>query len=146
MINVIILSAALNLFYFSTPVNKCTNEFKPILNTYLLIKNTSHKEYVNDTLLEKKIISKIFSLPEVKEKNKYIDSLSHHKSSVSIIITRKPDNKNKNYWIQAGYNNQLRFEPYYNFIVNLKDLSVLFYDTLEDRRYTLKEWRKRSKI
>jgi hypothetical protein len=97
---------------------------------------------VEDTILENKILNKIFNLPEVQAKQKFIDSLTNHKSGVSAIIFKTPTQDSPYYWVQVGYNNSFRFEPYYNFYVYpQKGLEIKFLNTLNDSTMSLKEWR-----
>jgi hypothetical protein len=95
--------------------------------------------------LEQKIINDVFSLPEVRKKNKYIDSLTKHKKGITIIIAKKPDKIHNYYWVQAGYNSELRFEPYYNFYVYQPNRVIKYYDPMSDKILTLKEWRGKLK-
>lgn len=97
---------------------------------------------VEDTILENKILNKIFNLPEVQAKQKFIDSLTNHKSGVSVIIFKTPTQDSPYYWIQVGYNNSFRFDPYYNFYVYpQKGLEIKFLNTMNDSVISLKEWR-----
>src|SRR5258708_22258497 len=49
--------------------------------------------------LEDKVVQKIFSLPEIKAKNRFVDSLTNHKSGISVIISGRPNKEHKYYWI-----------------------------------------------
>jgi hypothetical protein len=99
-----------------------------------------------DWKIEEEIDDKIYALPEVKEKGRFIDSLTHHKRGVSIMIVDKPSAKRPYYWVKVGYDSDLRFETYYNFYVYKKGLVVKFLDTTEeDEIIGLQEWRKRRK-
>jgi hypothetical protein len=143
MNNLIFILTWLNSVYTnSEPGNQRTMEniFSVCIN--INSQDTINKKNKRDKILEKKIVAKIFSLAEVKKKSKFIDSLTHHKCSIAIIVMGTPDKTKNYYWVQAGYNNETKFEPYYNFYVKSKDLSVLFYDPLKDKTYTMKEWRK----
>ena len=95
---------------------------------------------------EDRIIAKIFTLQEVKIENKYIDSLSGHKSGISIMIIKRPDAKCKYFWVQAGLNNNVRYEPYYNFYVYKSHLEVKFFDPMSNEILSLEQWRGRLKI
>ncbi len=129
------------------PSNKQSLSFDRMANRNILklFDTNNVQNEKSDSLVEKKIIKKVFSIWEVRQKNKYVDSLTHHKSGISIIINKKPDEKNKYYWVQAGYNSNFRFEPYYNFYVYPPNLIVKFYDPMTDEILTLKEWRNKEK-
>lgn len=93
---------------------------------------------------EEKAIAKIFSLPEVQTRNKYIDSVTNHKHGITIIVRKKPLHKQDYYWIQAGNNNEIRFEPIYNFYVYLPDLRVAYLDLLSNEAISLENWRRNN--
>jgi len=82
--------------------------------------------------VEERITDKIFALPEVKEKGKFIDSLTHHKNGVSIMIYVKPSAKAPYYWVKVGYDGEVKFETYYNSYVYRKGLVIKFLDTVEE--------------
>ena len=98
-----------------------------------------------DTTKENMVYDELFKLPEVKKLNKIIDSVSNHKHSVSLMILGRPTKKYPYYQVQAGYNNEYRFEPMLQFHVNSKDLSIKVLDTISGEFYDLEEWRKRNK-
>ena|SRR5689334_1633587 len=106
-------------------------------------KNIGNVSYSNR---ENKIIRKILSIPEVKEKNKFIDSLSKHKHGISVIVLKRPIKATDYYWVQAGYNNEIRFEPYYNFYVYGPEMVIKFFDPMTNEVYSLREWRRKGKI
>jgi len=56
---------------------------------------------------ENDIIDTLNALPFVKESNKHIDSVSHHKHSMAFII----DTADKEYNVRAGYDGEVKFEP-----------------------------------
>lgn len=96
-----------------------------------------------DSVFENEIMDKIYHLPEVQESQRLIDSLTNHKSGVSMIIFKTPTQDSPYYWIQVGYNGTLRFEPYYNFYVYpQKGNEIKFLNTMTDSIMSLKDWRK----
>lgn len=97
--------------------------------------------------IEERITAKIFALPEVKEKGRFVDSLTHHKRGVSLIVAGRPTAERPYYWVEVGFDGELRFETYYNFYVYRKGLVIKFLDTVEeDDVIGLEEWRRRRKI
>ena len=85
------------------------------------------------------------SLPEVQRANAYIDSFSNHKHGISFLIQRYPGKGVDHYWVQAGYNGDLHYEPYFNFYVYPPELAVKILDPLTGSVYTLVQWRIRKK-
>src|ERR1700753_164550 len=71
----------------------------------------------NDTVVENKILEKLFNLPEVKMSNRFIDSITNHRHGISMRIVQRPDKSNRYFLVDAGYDNGERFENYYNFYV-----------------------------
>lgn len=103
--------------------------------THLLIKS--------DTTTEEIVIDKVYKLREVQAKDRYIDSLTHHKKGISLRVIEHPSIKKPYYWIQVGYDSDIRFEVYYNFYVYKKGLSIKYYDTFSGKVMELEQWRKR---
>jgi hypothetical protein len=113
--------------------------------TYTLIgSGQKPKSHSNDDIQEDKIIDRLYLLPEIKEKNRYIDSFTNHKHGIAFITMKKPNSKSDYYWIQAGYNSDIRFEPYYNFYVYYPKMKIEVLDPSTDKVYSLKDWRKRN--
>jgi hypothetical protein len=93
---------------------------------------------------EEVVLEKVYKIPEVKKKDHFIDSLTNHKHGISMIILERPNENKLYYVVQVGYNNEIRFEPYYTFYVYKKNFTVKFYDPIPGEIITLKEWRKRN--
>jgi hypothetical protein len=104
-----------------------------------------HKRVPNKEIDEKKdsvATALVECLPEFKNlglRFKKTLNSSHH---LALLITQRPESSFKFYCVQAGDDNPDRFEPLYNFYVNLKDSSVFFYDTVADSVLTMQQWRK----
>ena len=101
--------------------------------------------HFNDTTLENKILAKLYSLPEVKLSDLYIDSLTNHKHGISMRIVQRPDKSTKYYIVDAGYDNDERFENYYNFYVWPEKMTIKVVDSYTGKLLTLSEWRKTRK-
>jgi hypothetical protein len=91
----------------------------PESKNYSAVSNKSQQNsyHFNDTTVENKVLAKLFSLPEVKLSGRFIDSLTRHRQGIAMRIVQHPDKSNEYYIIDAGYDNDLRFENYYNFYV-----------------------------
>jgi hypothetical protein len=94
--------------------------------------------------VEDKAISKILALPEIKTKNRFIDSSTNHQRGIAIMVINKPANNKDYFWIQAGNNTPLRFEPIYNFYVYLPNLEVKYFDPVNNQVISLQNWRKKK--
>jgi hypothetical protein len=99
-------------------------------------------QQTDDSVFVNKIMDKLFSFPEIKRKQAFVDSLSHHKRGISMIVMQKPGKANKYYWIAVGYNGAQRFETYYNFYVWPSQMEIKYLDTESGNLLTLAQWRK----
>ena len=131
--------------YVSKSISIYVNNFADAdsgLSTKVLSANNKMKIAVgDDTTVEDRVIDRVYNLPEVRAKDSFIDSITKHKNGISLIIFKYPTKINPYYWVQAGYDNKLRFEPYYNFYVYKENLEVKFYDTITGDILTLEQWR-----
>jgi len=104
------------------------------------------KPMAEDTLFEDSIIAVLSRLPEIEERQLYLDSLTKGKGHISYLIQDTPTKSAPYYEIQVGYNSEIRFEVYYTFHV-YKNLKIRYLDPYDnsdsDRGITLEEWRKR---
>jgi hypothetical protein len=90
-------------------------------------------------------LARLFSLPEVKLSSRFIDSLTNHRHGIAMRIVQRPDKSNKYFIIDAGYDNDLRFENYYNFYVWPEKMTIKIVDSYTGKLLTLSEWRKTRK-
>ena len=98
-----------------------------------------------DTTLENKALDSLFTFPEVQRLSKIIDSESQLKTSLSMITTHKPEKQKPYYIIQVGYNNNLRFQPFYNFYIYPENFEIKYFNPIKDTLLSLDEWRKQEK-
>lgn len=137
---------ALIILYFFTSIFSCKDETKSLPSD-----GRSQNVFttdVNGTQQEDKILDAIRKLPEVIEREKYLDSLTNHKGHISVMVVSKPSKSQPYYWVKVGYDNELRFETYYNFYVynaGKGNLEIKYYDVVSGKAITLKEWRKSRK-
>ena len=86
------------------------------------------------------------ALPEVKQDNAYIDSLSHHKHGVAMIDYSEGQISDLPYYkIHVGYNSDLRFETYRTYRVNKKDGNISVEDEYNEP-IPLAIWQKQHSI
>jgi hypothetical protein len=57
-------------------------------------------------------------LPFVEKSNSYIDSFSNHRHGIAFML----DTAGNKISVLAGYNGPEKFETYYNFSINPKDI------------------------
>jgi hypothetical protein len=108
------------------------------------IESDSAATYVHDfsdTVLQEKITDVLMKLPFVKKSNNFIDSFSNHKHSIAFMMN-KPEAGETEIQVQAGYNGNERFETYYRFFVNPKNMQIKVYDPVADKKLTIKEFLK----
>lgn len=91
---------------------------------------------------ENDIIDTLKALPFVKEGDRHIDSLSHHKHTMAFII----DTADNEYNVRAGYDREVRFETYYTFSVDKKTRAIKVLDVISGQMITPAEFAKRSNV
>ena len=87
---------------------------------------------------EKDIIDTLIEISFVKEANRQIDSITHHKHGISFII----DTAENEYNIQAGYNGIERFETRYIFSVDKKTRAIKVEDVISGDMMPVAEFEK----
>jgi len=92
---------------------------------------------------EDKALKAVENLPEFKEANIQINAITSGKQSITCIIDAPTEN-DPNFYIQAGYNQESWFEPYFVFVVNAETFAVSIEDVIEGDVVSLDVWRKRE--
>ncbi len=106
--------------------------------------NVSGKQVrLSDTLSEDYLTRTVFSIDEVKEKSRFIDSVSNHQDHLSILID-KPDGDESDYHLRIGYNGELRFETFYHFYINPLTKELTIEDVYSGDRISLEQWRQKK--
>ncbi len=93
--------------------------------------------------IRQRVIEKIKQLPEFIESQKYIDSITDHKRGISYVL-EEPSEQTPYYYVMVGYNNEIRFEPYYHFFIDPKTLEVKIEDVLAGGITPIEEWRRKK--
>lgn len=96
----------------------------------------SHFSYI-----ELRILDTLKKLPEIKEQQQLLDSVSNHTDKVSFILN-PPTVGNKNYIVQVGDMRGDQFEMYYLFYVQPDSFIIRIEDNNTNYLMTLDEWRK----
>jgi len=123
-----------------TPVSKpgkTKTHYKPkgITSATVTPAEPAYEDFLSDT---------IFSLPEVKEADRYIDSLSNHESGVAIMVD-DAGGRGSESMVSVGYSNDERFETYHVFFVDHLSKAITVSDPVTGDRLTLDAWRKSLK-
>jgi hypothetical protein len=131
------------LLFFAILIFSCGNSAKKskYIQTGKVINDTSTQPGYTfpDTILENKIFDTLVQLAMIKRNNSYIESLSNHKHGIAFIIDTlvKGDT---DIFIRAGFNGKGRFETNYQIYINPKTMGIKFYDPLNDKKLSIKEF------
>lgn len=123
--------------------------FLPVLFFFILFgcnnaeNNNSQNKEEEKQLLEDKILEAVTVLPEYKEADQIIRAMTSGKQQLTCIIN-EPEGKQTQFLIEAGYNKETWFEPYYNFYVDPITFKVSIYDKTKGDIVPLEIWRKRE--
>ncbi|MDJ1479835.1 hypothetical protein QNI16_05010 [Cytophagaceae bacterium YF14B1] len=101
---------------------------------------------VANASLADRAIEKVYMLPEVKAKEKYIQKITHGKQGVTLLIQSQPTATKPFYIIQVGYNGSDRLLVYYNFYVHSETMDIKVLDVVNGMIITLSEWRARGAL
>ncbi len=104
--------------------------------------NNNELDTIEETA-EDKALKAVENLPEFKEADIQINAMTNGKQSISCIIDAPTEN-DPNFYIQAGYNQESWFEPYFVFVVNAETFTVSVEDVIEGDVVSLDLWRKRE--
>lgn len=82
----------------------------------------------------------LLKIPEVKNQDKYVDSLTHHTKGLTMIDYDEGKPSSKPYYeINVGYSSDIRFENFFTFRVSKNDCSIIV-DDPEKGLISLKDW------
>lgn len=100
--------------------------------------------HVELTGTEDRLIDEVWRLPEVKTLADKIERESKGKRHLVGRISSEPSNDQEYYGIAISEDNGEALATYYDFHI-YPDHSIYYYDVIEDRELTLKEWRAQKK-
>ena len=103
------------------------NVAKKLVNDSSIMKSSF--KVPKDSIFESKIFDTLIRIKQVQQKNKFIDSFSHHEKGIAMLIVQRPDSIKNYYWVQVGYNGPLRFEPYFNFYIYKEGFKIKYLET-----------------
>lgn len=105
----------------------------------------SKKEtHVKITSQEDKLIDQVWKLPEVQELSKKIEKESKGKRHLTGRISSEPSDDQEYYGISISEDNGQALATYFDFRI-YPDGQIYYYDVVQDRELTLKEWRTQKK-
>ena len=131
----------LPLLFFAAACNNAADN-NNVLSDSSKTGTDSTRQYVHhfaDTALSSRITDTLMKLSFVHDANDYIDSLTNHQHGISFLIDSSA-NDPQGISVQAGYNRDDRFETYYRFFVNPKNLAIKVYDVVNDTALSVKDF------
>lgn len=100
--------------------------------------------HIQITDTEDKLISKISQLPEVKTLSEKIERESKGKRHLVSRISSSPSDDQEYYGVSVSEDNGEALATYFDFRI-YPDNSIYYYDAVQDKELTLKEWRTQKK-
>jgi hypothetical protein len=95
---------------------------------------------------EEQAIEVISKLKEVKQHQRHLDSISHHKKGISYIVDDTIINNKDYFQVKIGYNGELHWETYQIFYVSKSNCNVIYVDdVISGEIITLEKWRNINK-
>jgi hypothetical protein len=125
---------------------KFQNKYFPLLAAFILAALISLFVLARSTAqggMERKALDKVKSIPEVKERAKYLAGRS--KRRLQYIVWQKPKNQIKYYWIKVMEDNGETYYPRFSFRVFPPKLSIQYLDPSTDSVIDYKDWKKGQK-
>lgn len=96
--------------------------------------------HVQLTKTEDKLIDRVWQLPEVKTMAAKVEKESKGKRHLVGRISSMPSDDQEYYGISISEDNGEAMATYFEFRI-YPDNSIYYYDVVEDKEWTLKEWR-----
>lgn len=96
--------------------------------------------HVQLTKTEDKLIDRIWQLPEVKALADKVEKESKGKRHLTGRISSMPSDDQEYYGVSISEDNGEAMATYFEFRI-YPDNSIYYYDAVEDKEWTLKEWR-----
>ncbi|MNU69882.1 hypothetical protein D3C71_592800 [compost metagenome] len=100
--------------------------------------------HVKVTNQENKLIDQVWKLPEVKELSDKIEKESKGKRHLVGRISSEPSDDQEYYGVSVAEDNGQALATYFEFRI-YPDNTIYYYDVVEDRELSLKEWRAQKK-
>lgn len=101
--------------------------------------------HAQNNAIEEKILDTICKLKEVKQRAIYIEKVTNDTRHLSIVVFDTPSKGAQYYWVKAWEDNGISYYTHFNFFVYLNPFEIKFYDTMDGKVISLKEWRRQLK-
>jgi hypothetical protein len=116
-----------------TKVEQAEETPKPKKDTHVKLTNT-----------EDKLIDRVWQLPEVSDLSAKIERESKGKRHLVGRISSEPSDDQEYYGVSVAEDNGEALATYFEFRI-YPDNSIYYYDPVEDKELSLKEWRAQKK-
>lgn len=104
--------------------------------------NTSPKDSAVATkTTEDKILDTIFKLPEVKDRQQYIEQQTKGERHLKVWFSTEPTAADKFYSVNVGEDNGSNLVTHFQFKVYTDSMRIMYYDVPNDSLITLQQWR-----
>lgn len=91
--------------------------------------------------IEDKILDTIFKLPEVKDRQQYIEQQTKGERHLKVWFSTEPTDADKFYSVNVGEDNGTNLVTHFNFQVYPDSMRIMYYDIPSDSLLTLQQWR-----
>lgn len=108
------------------------------------VKQPKKETHVKITSQEDQLIDQVWNLPEVQELSKKIEKESKGKRHLVGRISSEPSDDQEYYGVSVSEDNGQALATYFDFRI-YPDGQVYYYDVVQDKELTLKEWRAQKK-
>lgn len=108
------------------------------------VKKQEKEVHVKVTNQENKLIDQVWKLPEVKEMADKVEKESKGKRHLVGRISSEPSDDQEYYGVSIAEDNGQALATYFEFRI-YPDNQIYYYDVVEDRELSLKEWRAQKK-
>lgn len=122
----------------SVPQEETKPEEKP------KVKEPQKEVHVKVSKQENKLIDQVWKLPEVKDLSDKIEKESKGKRHLVGRISSEPSDDQEYYGVSVAEDNGQALATYFEFRI-YPDNQIYYYDVVEDRELSLKEWRAQKK-
>lgn len=92
--------------------------------------------------MEDKLMTMILNLEEVQELSNDVEKKTNGRHTIKTMIASEPGDDQEYYAVTAAEDNGQSLVTVYEFHI-YPDMSIRYYDIVEDRELTLKEWRRK---
>lgn len=108
------------------------------------VKPPKKETHVKVTSQEDQLIDQVWKLPEVQELSKKIEKESKGKRHLVGRISSQPSDDQEYYGVSVSEDNGQALATYFDFRI-YPDGQLYYYDVVQDKELTLKEWRAQKK-